>query len=117
MSCLMSCRTSHIFAAGGVLPTQEKKRLRILGNKEILGKISNLGEDIAQHPVPLEKLNPVNSNQKTRKTRYQTFPALSSFTGPLHFFPNTLPRIVGTKFQVKLTIFFGPILPKKDISI
>ena len=117
MSCLMSCRTSYIFAAGGVLPTQEKKRLRILGNKEILGKISNLGEDIAQHPVPLEKLNPVNSNQKTSKTRYQTFPALSSFTGPLHFVPNTLPRIVGTKFQVKLTIFFGPILPKKDISI
>ena len=58
MSCLMSCRTSYIFAAGRVLPTQEKKRLRILGNKEILGKISNLGEDIAQHPVPLAEIKP-----------------------------------------------------------
>ena len=59
MSCLMSCRTSYFFAAGGgVLPTQEKKRLRILGNKEILGKISNLGEGIAQHPVPLAEIKP-----------------------------------------------------------
>ena len=58
MSCLMSSRTSYIFAAEGVLPTQEKKRLRILGNKEILGKISNLGEGIAQHPVPLAEIKP-----------------------------------------------------------
>ena len=48
----------HFCRWGGILPTQEKKRLKILGNKEILGKVSNLGEDIAQHPVPLAEIKP-----------------------------------------------------------
>ena len=58
MSCLMSCRKSYIFAAGGDLAYTRKKRLKILGNKEILGKVSNLGEDITQHPVPLAEIKP-----------------------------------------------------------
>ena len=40
----------HFCRWGGILPTQEKKRLKILGN--------NLGEDIAQHPVPLAEIKP-----------------------------------------------------------
>ena len=42
-------------------------RLRILKNKKILGKISNLGEDPSAQS-PLHKLNFGNSIQKTRKS-------------------------------------------------
>ena len=50
-------------------------RLRILGNKEILRKYQIWVEPLFQ------KLNFGNSSQKTRKSRYQTFLNLSSFTG------------------------------------
>ena len=30
-----------VYTAGGALPTQEKKRLRVLGNQEISGKCLN----------------------------------------------------------------------------
>ena len=69
-------------------------RLRILENKEILGKSQIWFET---HPCPLspfQKLNFGGSSQKTRKSRYQTFLFLSSFTGFPYPVPNTLPRIV-----------------------
>ena len=59
-------------------------RLRILGNKEILGKSS------------FQKINFGNSSQKARKSRNQTFLFFSRFTGFLYFVPNILLRIVET---------------------
>ena len=55
---------------------------------------------------PFQKLNFGSSSQKTRKSRYQTFLVLSSFTGFLYFVPNILPRIVkkgGLKICSKFT--------------
>ena len=60
-------------------------RLKIIGNKEILGKSQIWVETLA---------NFGNSNQKTCKSRYQTFLFLSSFTGLLYFIPNIFSRIV-----------------------
>ena len=54
----------------------------------------NLGGNIASTQSPYQKLNIGNTSQKTRKSRYQTFPLQSSFTGFLCFVPNILPRIV-----------------------
>ena len=51
----------------------------------------------------LQKLNFGSSSQITRKSRYQTFLALSSFTGFLYPVPNILPRIVDI-------YLFGPFL-------
>ena len=67
-------------------------RLRILGNKEILGKCQIWVQTSAQSPF--QKLNFGNSIQKTLKSRYQTFLVLSSFTGFLYFVPNFLSTIV-----------------------
>ena len=77
-------------------------------------KMSNLGGDIAQRPVP-QKLNFGNNSQNTRKSRYKTFLILSSFTEFLCFVPNILSRTVGTKFQLKLIIlsFWTKFSPKK----
>ena len=65
-------------------------RLKDLSKEGNIRKISNLGG--AQSPP--QKLNLGNSRQNTRKSRYQTFLALSSFTGFLYFVPNILSRIV-----------------------
>ena len=43
-----------------------------------------------------QKLNFGNSSEKTRKSKYQTFLVLSSFTGFLYFVSNILSRIVDT---------------------
>ena len=43
---------------------------------------------------PFLKLSFGNSSQKTRKSRYQTFLFLTSFTGFLYFIPNILSGIV-----------------------
>ena len=43
---------------------------------------------------PFQKLSFGSSSQKARKSRYQTFLVLSSFTGFLSFVPNILPSIV-----------------------
>ena len=69
-------------------------RLRILGNKEILGKsqISAEAEPSAQYPF--QKLNFGSSSQKTRKSKYQTLLVLSSLTEFLYFVSNILPSIV-----------------------
>ena len=57
------------------------------------------------------KLSFGSSSQKTRKSRYQTFLVMSSFTGFLYSVPNTLPRIVCcTISNYKLSrILFIPI--------
>ena len=48
-----------------------------------------------------QKLHFDSNSQKTRKSRYQTFLVLSSFTGFLYFVPNILPSIVSAnKFLV-----------------
>ena len=59
-------------------------RLRILGNKEMLGKSQIWVQS------PFQKLIFGNSSQKTCKCRYQTFLVMSSFTGFLYFVPNNM---------------------------
>ena len=89
-------------------------RLRILGNKEILGKSQILVEIQPSAQSPFHKLNFGNSSQKTHKSRYQTFLFLSSFTGFLCFVPDLLPMIVGSKFQLQQTILiYGTNFSKK----
>ena len=73
------------------LPHELQSDLR-LGNKEILGKPQIWVQPSTQSPF--QKLNFGNSSQKVRKSWYQTFLFLSSFTGFLYFVPNILPRIV-----------------------
>ena len=65
-------------------------RLRILGNKEMLGKsqIWRSGQS------PFQKLNFGNSSPKAYKNWYQTFLDLYSFPGFLYFVANILSRIV-----------------------
>ena len=63
-------------------------RLRILGNKEILGKSQIWVETKSSIKSPFQILNFGNSNQKTRKSRYQTFFFLPSFTAFPYFVPN-----------------------------
>ena len=65
-------------------------RLKDLGKLGNIRKIPNLGRDIAQCPVSLPEIKFSNSSQKTRTNRYQTFLALSSFSGFLYFVPNIL---------------------------
>ena len=77
-------------------------KLRMLGNKEILGKSQIWVEIKSSAQSPFQKLNFGSSSKKTGKSRYQTFLVLFSFTGFLNFVPNILPRIVGT-------IFLGPM--------
>ena len=79
-------------------------RLRILGNKVTLGKSQIWVEIQSNTQSPFHNLNFGSSSQKTRKSRHQTFLVPSGFTGFLYFVPNTLPRIVGTKFHHKQTI-------------
>ena len=69
-------------------------RLRILGNKEILGKSRIWVETLPTAQSPLQKLNSGSSSQKIRKSRYLTLLALSSFTGFLYSVPNISSRIV-----------------------
>ena len=73
---------------------QNDLRLRILGNKKILGKYQIWVEKQPSNQSLLKKLNFGSNSQKTCKSRYQTFLVLSSFTGFLYFVPNILPRIV-----------------------
>ena len=61
-------------------------RLRILDNKEILEKSKIWVETLSSAQSPFQKLNFGNSSQKTRKSRYQTFLVLSSYTGFLYAF-------------------------------
>ena len=70
-------------------------RLRILGNKEMLGKSQIYVETQPSAQSPFQKLKFGNSSPKTRKSRGQFFLELSSFTGFLYLVPNILSRIVG----------------------
>ena len=74
--------------------------LRILGNKDILGK-SQIWMKTLGDQSPFQKLNFGNSSQKTRKSRYQTFIFLATSTGFLYFVPNTLPKIVDATEYLK----------------
>ena len=88
------------------LPHELPKDLR-LRKKGNIRKILNWAETQPSAQSPFQKLNFSSSSQKTRKSRYQTFLVLSSFTGCLYFVPNILPRIVGIKFHLKLiTLIF-----------
>ena len=78
-------------------------RLRVLGNKEILGKSQIWVETKPSTQSPFSKLNFGSSIQTTRKSRYQIFLALSSFPGFLYFVPNILLRIVWTNKFLVLT--------------
>ena len=68
-------------------------RLRILGNKEVLGQ-SQIWVETSPWAVSLLEIKLGNNSQKLRKSRYQTFLFLSSFPGFLYFVPNILPKIV-----------------------
>ena len=76
------------------LPHELPKDLR-LRKKGNIRKILNWAETEPSAQSPLHKLNFGSSSQKTRKSRYQNFLALSSFTGFIYPVPNTLLRIVG----------------------
>ena len=78
-------------------------RLRILRNKKI-GKSQIWVETQHSAQTPFQKLNSVNSSQKRRKSRYQTFLVLSRFTGFLHFARNILSMIVGRKMCVGMGV-------------
>ena len=67
--------------------------LKILGNKEMLGK-SQIWVETLSAQSPFQKLNFGKSIPKKRKSRYQTFLDLSSFTRFLYFVPNILSRTV-----------------------
>ena len=54
--------------------------------------------------------------QNTRKSRYQTFLFLSSFTGFLYFVPNILPRILGTNNCLLQTLIFWQFVYYQSIS-
>ena len=77
-------------------------RVTILGNKEILGKSQIWVETEPSAQSPFQKQNFGKSSQKTCKSRYPTFLALSNFTGFLYLVPNILPRIAVPKLKVHL---------------
>ena len=81
-------------------------RLRILGNKEILRKSQIWVETYSSTQSPFHKINFGNSSAKRRKSRYQNFLDLSSFTGFLYFVPHILSRIV--------VVFLPLVLNKKQ---
>ena len=60
--------------------------LTILGNKEILRKPQIWVETWPSPQSLIQKLDFANSIQKTRKSQYQTFLVLSSFTRFLYLF-------------------------------
>ena len=78
-------------------------RLRIWGNKEILGKSQIWVETQPSAQSPFQKLNFGSNSQKTRKSGYRTFLVLSSFTEFLYFVSNILPRIVWANKALVLT--------------
>ena len=88
------------------MPTQEKKRLKILENYEILEKCQIWLETQSSDQSSFHKSNFDNSCQKTSKIRRQIFEILSSFTGFLYFVPNILTRIVGL-FMLYYVIHFS----------
>ena len=76
--------------------------LRILGNKEILEKSQIWIQTQLSDQSPFQKLNFGNSSQKTRKSRYQIFLVLSSFTEFFYFVTNILSRIVDILLGLKV---------------
>ena len=102
------------------LKTTELPKTRKQGN---IRKILNLGGDITQRPVPPPEIKLRQQQSKNTENRYQTFLALSNFTGSLHFAPNALPRIVwANKFLVLTrrsllqTLIFWHFLSYQSIS-
>ena len=68
-------------------------RLRILGNKDIIGKSKIWVGIEPSAQSSFQKLNFGNSSQKTHKSRFQIFLVLFSLTGFLYFVSNILSRI------------------------
>ena len=96
---------------------------RILGNKEILGKSQIWAVTQPSAQSPFHKLNFGSSSKKTRKSRYQTFVVLFSFTGFLYFVPNVLLRMISPNKVLVLTwpsllqtLIFRHFLYYKSIS-
>ena len=69
-------------------------RPRILGNQEILEKCQMWVQTQPNAQSSFQKLNLVNSCQKTCKIRYYIFEVLPNFIVSLYFVPNILSRIV-----------------------
>ena len=78
-------------------------RLRILGNKETLGKSQIWVDTWPSTQSFFQKLNFGNSSQKNRKSRYQAFLFRSSFTRFFYFVSNISPRIIWTNKVLVLT--------------
>ena len=89
---VISCIANLVYELPHELPND--LRLKTLGNKEILRKSQIWVQTQPSAQSPFQKLNFGNSSPKTRKSRYQTFLVLSSFTGFLCFVPNILSEIV-----------------------
>ena len=81
----------YIQVVSRVAKRLQTENLRELGN---IRAISNLGEDIPSVKFPFQKLNFGNNSQKVRKSSYQSFFALSNFTGILYFVRSILSGIV-----------------------
>ena len=74
-------------------------RLRILRNKEILGKSQIWVETQPNAQSHFQKLKFGNNSQKTCNSSHQNFLFLPSFTGFLYLVPNILSRIVNKILQ------------------
>ena len=80
------------------------ERLRVLGNMAILGKPPAWGHSLVSS-LPTEQKQAFGTGaQKIRKTRYQSFLALSKFAWSLNFSYNILERIVLNPFKVNISI-------------
>ena len=94
-----------------------------IGKKEILGKSQIWAVTQPSAQSPFHKLNFGSSSKKTRKSRYQTFVVLFSFTGFLYFVPNVLLRMISPNKVLVLTwpsllqtLIFRHFLYYKSIS-
>ena len=100
-------------------------RLRILGNKELLGKSQIWVETLVPSAQsPLQILNFGSSSQKTRKSRYQTFlacPVLLDFSTLFQIFLNRIVWannfLVLTRPSLLQTLIFWHFLYSQGISL
>ena len=92
---LISSITNLVYKLPNQFPSD--LRLKILGNQKIIEKLKVLVETQLTAHSSFQKLNFGNSSQKLRKSRYQIFLVLSSFTGNLYFVLNILLGIVVTQ--------------------
>ena len=97
-------------------------RFRIIEKLRNIGKILNLGGDIASAQSPFQKLIFGNSNQKACESRYQDFFALPNIAGLLYFLANLFVqdcklsrRNLSLQQHNAATLFVIPIIKVKSL--